>query len=397
MNPGTQPHPDRAPRVTRRDFLRAACAAGGAFAFGAPFAWGAVDDRFVREARFYEKQDEGRVRCTLCPRGCSVAPGSRGYCRVRENRGGKYMTLVYGAPVSVHNDPIEKKPLFHVMPGSAAFSLATVGCNIHCKFCQNWDISQASPERNPPAFAGPAAIVASARKAGSAALAFTYSEPTVFYEYMADCAREARDAGLGSVVISNGYIAKAPLKELTALVTAVKIDLKAFTQDFYEDVCEGQLQPVLDTLKRLRDAGAWFEIVVLVIPTLNDKSDEVKQLAGWVVKNLGQDVPLHFTRFHPTYKLTTIERTPAATVQRARELAIQEGCRFVYTGNMPGVDSEHTYCPSCRKAVIERYGFQVTANRLVDGRCPCGATVPGVWRLPVRQPPTPAPAAQTKG
>jgi pyruvate formate lyase activating enzyme len=382
MRAGTQPYPCHGKALNRRDFLRAGAAAGGLLACGIPFVWGAVDERFVREAKFYEKLDEQRVRCALCPRGCAVPPGNRGYCRVRENRGGKYMTLVYGAPIAANNDPIEKKPLFHVLPGTKAFSIATVGCNIHCKFCQNWDISQASPERNPPDFAGPEAIVAAAKRASSTTLAFTYNEPTVFYEYMTDCARAAREAGIGSVVISNGFIAREPLKELAGLITAIKIDLKAFTQQFYADVCDGQLQPVLDTLKRLKDAGAWFEIVVLVIPTLNDKPDDVKTLAAWVLKDLGQDVPLHFTRFHRMYKMQNVEDTPPATVQRARELAMKEGCRFVYTGNMPGVDSEHTYCPVCKESVIKRYGFQVTSNTLKDGRCPCGTVIPGVWKLP---------------
>jgi pyruvate formate lyase activating enzyme len=231
-----------------------------------------------------------------------------------------------------------------------------------------------------PPFRAPAEIAATAAGQKCRTVAYTYSEPTVFCEYVLDCAKAARERGVGNVVVSNGFIGEQPLRELCALLTAIKIDLKAFTQDFYGHVCAGQLQPVLDTLKRLAGAGIWFEIVVLIIPTLNDGTDEIKRLAAWVVKEAGPDVPLHFTRFHPAYKIQNLPPTPPATLFRARETALAEGCHFVYTGNMPGGDGENTYCPSCQRKVVERYGYTQPRVHLQDGKCPgCGTPIPGVW------------------
>ena len=306
--------------------------------------------------------------------------GRRGYCRVRENRGGRYYTLVYGRAAALNLDPIEKKPFFHVYPGSKAFSIGTVGCNIHCKFCQNWDISQASLETTPVPFRGPEEIAAAAVKSGVKTIAYTYNEPTVFHEYLADCARAGRERGLESVIVSNGFINDAPQRALFPLVKAIKIDLKAFTQSFYGDVCGGVLQPVLDTLKRLSGSGVWYEIVMLLIPTLNDSPDDIKRMAGWITKELGPNVPIHFTRYHPMYQLRNLPPTPSETIVRAREIAMQEGCHFVYTGNVPGLEGQDTLCPSCRKPVIERYGFSITGNHIAAGKCQfCGTVIPGVW------------------
>lgn len=323
---------------------------------------------------------DGKVQCGLCPWGCLLAGGQRGRCGVRENRNGRLVSLVYGRPVATHIDPIEKKPLFHVYPGSRAFSIATVGCNIDCKFCQNWDISQAKPEDNPGPFVSPDKLAAAAAAAKVKTIAYTYSEPTIFYEYMRDCARATKDRQIESVVISNGFIREEPLRELLPHLTAYKIDMKAITPSFYEDVCAGRLQPVLDTLQRIKEAGVWLEIVVLLIPTLNDSKDEIQRLAAWVVKHLGSDVPLHFTRFHPCYRLVNLPRTPPAALARARETAMAEGCHFVYTGNLPGQKGENTYCPDCGEPLVERYGLLVRENRLVDGKCPaCNRAIPGVW------------------
>jgi pyruvate formate lyase activating enzyme len=375
---------------SRRDFIRTGTLAAGTLA-ACPTAFGAAPSRTentIRPARYAEKLGDGSVRCVLCPRRCIVPPGGHGYCRVRENRAGTYATLVYGAACTTNVDPIEKKPFFHVLPGTTSFSLATVGCNMHCKFCQNWEISQASPGSLPAPFAPPSAIAEAARSRGSATVALTYSEPIVFYEYVVDCAREARSAGIGTVVVSNGFINAEPLKELAGLVSAIKIDLKGFTEKYYEEVCDASLQPVLDTLKRLQESGTWFEIVVLVVPTLNDAPEDLRRLSAWVAKELGRDVPLHFTRFHPTYKLQTLPRTPPETVLKAREIAMAEGCRFVYTGNMPGTDAEHTYCPGCKKAVIRRYGMKVLSNDLKDGRCGgCNTPIPGLWQIPPNRSP----------
>jgi pyruvate formate lyase activating enzyme len=359
-------------KITRRGFLRQSGAAAAAPLLATPA---------LKEARFYKPVGRDKaVRCTLCPRGCVVPNGKRGYCRVRENRGGRYFTLVYGRPCAINNDPIEKKPFFHVYPGSKSLSIATVGCNMACKFCQNWDISQSGPDRIQPAFQSPDDIVRAARDNKSKTIAFTYSEPTIFYEYMFDTARAAKDAGIGSVVVSNGFISKDPLQTLLPLLTAYKIDLKAFSQNFYGNVCDGRLKEVQDTLKRVADSDVWLEIVVLVIPTLNDNPDEIRRMAAWIVKELGPDVPVHFTRFHPQYKLRNLPRTPIETMRRCRVIAQREGCRFVYGGNMPGAGGESTSCPKCGTHVIDRYGHGVMKNEIRGGKCPkCGTTIPGVW------------------
>jgi len=366
--------------LSRRKFLGclgagvAGCVLADTLAGAAP-----VGDE-LHEASFYEPLAGGKVRCKLCPRGCTVSDKQRGYCRVRENRGGRYYSLVYGRPCALHTDPIEKKPFFHVYPGSKAFSIATVGCNMACKFCQNWDISQASPEDVKPSYQSPEEITAAARKSGARTIAYTYTEPVVFAEYVHDCAAAGRKAGIESVMVSNGFITNEALKSLLPVLKAVKIDLKSFTQSFYADICEGQLQPVLDTLKRLSDSGVWYEIVVLLIPTLNDSTDEIKRMAAWIVKDLGPDVPLHFSRYHPMYKIKNIPPTPSDTLRRARQIAVAEGCRFVYIGNVPGEEAQNTVCPYCQAMLIRRYEYRILENNIVKGACKaCGKTIAGVW------------------
>jgi pyruvate formate lyase activating enzyme len=320
------------------------------------------------------------VRCGLCPRRCVVPDGGRGYCRVRANRGGRYVTLVYGRPCAANLDPIEKKPFFHVYPGSQAYSIATVGCNMHCRFCQNWDIAQASPEDAPVPYRGPEDVAAEAARLKARTIAYTYSEPTIFYEYLADCARAGRERGIESVMVSNGFIADAPQRALFPLMKAIKIDLKAFTQSFYGEICDGVLEPVLETLKRLAGSGVWYEIVVLVIPTLNDGADEIARMSAWIVKALGPEVPVHFSRYHPMYRLRNLPPTPEATLLKARETARKEGCRFVYIGNVPGTEGQDTVCPGCGKTIIRRYGYRIEANHIRDGKCTfCGRAIPGVW------------------
>lgn len=369
-------------RFTRREFLTClSMGAAGISVASLTRAQAARKPLPAREALFWEPMADNMVRCLLCPKNCVVPEGRRGFCRVRENRNGRYVTLAYGHPCSVRpNDPIEKKPFFHVYPGTRTFSMATTGCNMTCTFCQNWEIAQIGPEDAPGAPLSPEQAASLAKASGARTMAYTYNEPTVFYEYMLDCAKAGREQGVESIIISNGFIKAEPQKRLFPHVKAIKIDLKAFSEEFYRNVCSAELQPVLEALKRVADAGVWFEIVTLIIPSLNDSADEIKRMTEWIVKELGRDVPVHFSRFHPAYKLRNLPPTPLETLFRARRLAQEQGCRFVYVGNVPGQEGQNTLCPSCESLLIERYGFRVLKNKLVNGTCPsCKTAIPGVW------------------
>jgi len=331
-------------------------------------------------ASYYIKLEDGIVECTLCPRRCHVSDLERGYCGVRENIGGEYYTLVYSKVCSANIDPIEKKPLFHFLPGTNAFSIATAGCNMNCKFCQNWSISQFRPEDVNHFDMPPDKCVDIAKENGCPTIAYTYSEPTVFYEYMLDCAKAARQENISSVVITAGLIEKEPLKELISSVDAIKIDLKAYTQTYYNDICSGFLKPVLDNLITIKSSGIWLEIVYLMLPGLNDSRQEISGLCDWLMANLGADVPLHFTRFHPAYLMQNLPSTPLEPLERAHGIAKDKGLHYVYIGNVYGHKDESTYCHSCGKLLIGRRGFQITANNIVDGKCSsCQTVIPGVW------------------
>ncbi|MGB7546811.1 MAG: AmmeMemoRadiSam system radical SAM enzyme [Terracidiphilus sp.] len=376
----------------RRSFLMCALASGatlGAGEFAAPASpltsWAARqnqdDSQFTVEAKFYQKLPNKKIKCKLCPRECTVGDKERGYCGVRENRGGTYYSLVHSRVCAAHVDPIEKKPLFHYLPGTVAFSLATAGCNVNCKFCQNWDISQSRPEQVPSNYVPPQRVAELAREYNCPTIAYTYSEPVVFSEFLMDAADAGHAAGVRSVVVSNGYIQEEALKAAYGKMDAVKIDLKAFTESYYRDVVTGQLKPVLDTLVTLRKMGKWTEIVYLVVPALNDSDAEFRSLAQWVKTNLGVDVPLHFTQFHPDYLLKNLPITPVPTLERAKAIADAEGLHYVYIGNVPGHPAQNTYCPQCRRMLVERVGF--TASRMLirkDGSCPfCRHAIPGIW------------------
>jgi pyruvate formate lyase activating enzyme len=338
------------------------------------------DAAFIREARFYEKLPYKKIKCKLCPRECVIDDRERGYCGVRENRGGTYYTLVYSRVCSAHIDPIEKKPLFHFAPGTLAFSVATAGCNVNCKMCQNWDISQVRPEQVRNTNLPPRQVAALARQSGCASIAYTYSEPVVFWEYVLDTADAGHAAGVKSAVVTGGYIQQEPLKQLCAQVDAIKVDLKAFSDKFYKEVVNGELKPVLQALVTIRKHGAWNEIVYLVVPGLNDADAEFQGLARWVKAELGSDVPLHFTRFYPNYLLKNLPPTPLATLERAKAIADAEGIHYVYIGNVPGHPAENTWCPKCRRVVVERAGFVVKTMRIKQGKCPdCGLPIPGRW------------------
>lgn len=320
------------------------------------------------------------VRCNLCPHGCLIAEGQRGRCRVRENRGGRLFSVVYGNPCAVHVDPIEKKPFYHFLPTAATFSLATAGCNLRCLYCQNWTISQFPPEETENVDLPPERVVRVALNAQAPVVAYTYSEPIIFYEYMLETARLARAAGLKNVVISAGFINPEPLRVLCAAVDAIKIDLKGYDEHFYWEICGGELRPVLEAIRVIHESGIHLEIVNLVVPTLNDRLDQLRALSRWLAQEISPDVPLHFSRFHPEYKLTNLPPTPLETLEKAREIALEEGMRFVYVGNVWGHPGNHTYCPRCGEVLIARQGFGVTAYHIQNGACVyCGEPIWGVW------------------
>ncbi len=334
----------------------------------------------MTEARYYEKQANKKIKCTLCPRECVIDNLETGYCGVRTNREGTYYTLVYGNPVTYHNDPIEKKPLFHFLPGTKAFSIATVGCNVNCKFCQNWEISQVGPDQVPGMDGPPDAIVSGAINAGSSSIAYTYTEPVIFAEYMYDTAAAGRKRGIRSVMISNGYINPQPMTDLCKVLDAVKIDLKAFTQKFYTEMVSGELQPVLNIIELLKKQKMWTEIVYLVIPGKNDDPGEIREMAQWLKNDIDPLTPIHFSRYHPQYLIKNIPPTPIKTLERCHQICREEGLCYVYIGNVPRHSAEKTYCHNCGKTIIDRTGYWIKSIELDDGRCRfCHTKIPGVW------------------
>ncbi len=364
--------------LTRRRFLtEASTLVAGMSAITAS---GKQEKLYWKEARYYSKLSDKKVRCELCPWQCVVSPEDRGHCDVRANRDGIYYTLVYGRVATYHNDPIEKKPFFHFLPQSIAFSIATAGCNVDCKFCQNWELAQRKPEELPSYPFTPQEIIDNAKKWDCRSVAFTYNEPTVFAEYIYDIAAAGKLRDVRSVIISNGFINKTPLTDLCQVVDGYKVDLKAFTEKYYQDVVGGRLAPVLDTLVTLKSRGVWTEIVYLMVPTLNDDMEKIGEMSKWIMRELGPDVPLHFSRFYPNYKLKNLPPTPVATLENARNTAMACGLHYVYMGNVPGHDGENTFCPNCKKAIIRRMGYQVLENHIQSGKCGyCGHSIAGVW------------------
>jgi len=333
------------------------------------------------KARFFEKLSGNKVRCLLCPHQCVVSKRQRGFCRVRENRDGEYYTLVHSNPCAVHIDPIEKKPLFHFLPGTGAFSIATAGCNFTCKNCQNWDISQAKPDDTINYNMSPEKIVDLAIEYNTKTIAYTYTEPTVFFEYMLETSKNAHTRGILNVYHSNGYINQEPLAELIPYLDGANVDLKAHSNEFYKEITSGTLYPVLETLKALKQNGVWLEITNLVIPTKNDSERAIQDLCVWVESELGADTPIHFSRFYPQYKLHNLPPTSIETLQRAAAIARTCGIHYVYIGNVPGIPEENTYCPNCHKLLIERRGYSVDLVNVKDGMCLfCGTTIAGRWK-----------------
>jgi pyruvate formate lyase activating enzyme len=380
--------------MTKREFLRrcACCTAGitlgagslgavsrSAASYGLAGTGGNQLGKWSKEALFY-RQVEGGLECLKCPNGCVLTAGDTGICRSRVNHEGKMYSIAYGNPCAVHIDPIEKKPFFHFLPTTKAFSIAVAGCSFSCLNCQNWEISQSSPRETQNVDLMPDAVVAACLRSGSESIAYTYSEPTTFYEYAYDTALIARKNKIKNVWKSNGYINEEPLRKLCKVMDAANIDLKVFDEDTYRRLSKGKLAPILRTLKVFKDEGVWLEITNLVIPTWTDNPDMIKRMCAWLAENGLGDSPLHFSRFNPLYKLTQLPLTPVSTLERARETAMQAGIKYVYIGNVPGHTAENTFCHKCGKMIIERRGFQILANNLEKGRCRfCSVSVPGVW------------------
>jgi len=335
----------------------------------------------MKEAVLYRSLEEGKVQCYLCNHQCTISPSKRGLCGVRENRGGTLYTLVFGRAISLSVDPIEKKPLFHLFPGSTSFSLASVGCNFRCLQCQNHEISQmpVGEGRIEGSAVPPSKIVSLTKERGCRSISYTYTEPTIYFEYAYETAALASEQGLKNIFVTNGYMTEEALRMIQPYLDAANVDLKSFNEKFYKEICGARLKPVLENLKLMREMGLWVEITTLVIPTLNDSDREFEEIAQFIV-SLGADVPWHISAFYPTYKMLDHPRTPAASLHRAREIGMKAGLRYVYCGNIPGEGGEDTFCPHCKKKVIERVGFRILNNRVVNGTCQyCHTKIEGVW------------------
>jgi len=387
-NSDAPPVLSRSRLVSRRRFL-GLCGAGICILSGSPLIIPARKVHARGSSRgligtklspYFTPLEGGAVRCDLCPRACTVNPGRRGFCRVRENRSGKYYSLVYGNPCAVHLDPIEKKPFYHVLPSTWSYSIATAGCNLACKFCQNWEISQASPEDVTAYEYPPERVVREAVRSGARSIAYTYVEPVIFYEYMMDICILSRKAGLLNVCHTNAFVNPEPLEGLCEVMDAANCDLKGFTEDYYRQMCDGRLKPVLNALKVYRKRGVHLEITNLVIPARNDNIPLVREMCRWICLELGEETPVHFSRFYPLYKLTSLAPTPVSTLEKIRDEAISAGLRYVYIGNIAGHEGENTYCPQCGKRIISRTGYMVSDIHIREGKCSyCGNSIHGIW------------------
>ncbi|MBI5148475.1 AmmeMemoRadiSam system radical SAM enzyme, partial [Candidatus Pacearchaeota archaeon] len=320
------------------------------------------------------------VQCQLCPHFCAIKSGERGKCKARENKQGTLYSLVYNKPCSVAVDPIEKKPFYHFMPGEKALSIATVGCNLKCKQCQNYQISQAKPEDIPFIALTPEQVIKRAKQENCKIISYTYTEPTIFFEYMLDIAKLAKKAGIKNTIVSNGFINPEPLEELCKYIDGANIDLKSINKEFYKNICGARLEPILESLKILKKNNVWLEITNLIIPTLNDKTSELKELVSWVKNNLGIDTPLHFSAFYPCYELSNLQPTSIEKLREARKIGIAAGLNYIYTGNLPDDEGSTTYCPKSKKVAIKRYGYRIIENNIKNGICTCNEKIAGIWK-----------------
>ncbi len=337
-------------------------------------------EHFGKKAMFFKKVDGNLIQCELCFRRCTIGEGRRGFCRVRENRKGELHSLVYARPAGLQIDPIELEPMYHMVPGHKNLCVYTASCNFRCKHCQNWSISQSAPEEINPMKYTPKEIVEESLRQGCKSISHSINEPTVFFEMMIEVAQLAKQKGLLTLCHTNGGIARAPLIELLKFLDGVTVDLKSFNPKFYKEISEAKLDPVLDTLRTIRESGKHLEIVNLIIPTLNDDMADIRKMCRWIVSYLGSETPIHFTRFFPQYKLTSLPPTPIKTLEEAMEVGKSEGLKFVYVGNVVGHSANHTYCPKCGKKIIERSHFILLKNQVRNGACPfCAEKISGVW------------------
>jgi len=333
-----------------------------------------------RPSSWHSSLEENRVRCELCPEQCELEDGERALCRVRENQGGELYTLAFGNPALVQEDPVERKPFYHVIPGSRALSISTAGCNLTCKFCEVWDMALEDPEKVFAHDMPPDRVIKYAEEARVRSVSYAFGEPVIFYEYMKEVAEQAHQAGFLNLMHTAGYIQPEPLKDLITKIDAVNLDLKGFDEDFYREVVGGELKPVLDALKMIREANLHLEITNIVIPTLNDDQEKIRKMCEWIVKELGTDVPLHFARFYPLYKLSDLPRTPVSDLDKARNTALETGLEYVYVADVEDHEGENTYCPQCEATIIKRTGFVIEETQMENGACKhCGKDVPGIW------------------
>ncbi|MEW6685475.1 MAG: AmmeMemoRadiSam system radical SAM enzyme [Candidatus Edwardsbacteria bacterium] len=333
------------------------------------------------EAMFYKKLEDDKVQCEVCFRQCIISQGNRGFCRNRENRHGLLYNLVHSKPCAIQIDPIEKEPSFHNLPGTNILCFGTASCNFRCKFCQNWHMSQRSIEETQNYSLSPEETVNLAIRENCPTVSFTYNDPIAFYEYMIDIVKIAKEKGLNTLCHTNGSLRPAPLRELLKFLDAITIDLKGSTEHFYRQYSSASLSPVLASLKIIKESGRWLEIVNLVIPTANDNSEDIKKMCLWIKENLGEDVPLHFNRFYPSYQLTNLPPTPVKTLESCKKIAEEVGIKFIYVGNVPGHKGNSTYCPRCKKLLISRFHFSIVKNNLKDSMCKfCNERIPGIWK-----------------
>jgi len=336
--------------------------------------------KWSKLSKYYIETPRG-TKCLICPNECILKEGEVGDCRSRVNYQNKIYSIAYGNPCSLHVDPIEKKPLYHFLPESKTFSLAVAGCNLACLNCQNWQISQVSPKQTRNYDLMPPQVYKQADYYKCKSIAYTYSEPIAFYEYFLDSSKIAHEHGMKNVMVSAGYINEKPLREVAQYIDAANIDLKSFDDDIYARLNGGALQPILDTLKILRDEGVWLEITNLIVPEWTDNLDMIKQMCDWLYKNGFENTPLHFSRFTPLHKLTHLPTTPASVLNNAREIAQKSGLKYVYIGNVPGSNAQNTICPKCKKVAIERKGYSILQNNIENGKCKhCNEQIAGVWK-----------------